>query len=252
MLNDSKRSIPHVAAKSGWFRKRQVANDLTALDEPYVHGVFRSNIWHLRGSEVDLVIDTGLGLGSLTAALDFTAGKPVLAFATHVHSDHVGSFHEFADRAGPRIEAAAFETMADRFTYADMFRALDKPVTIPPCAGWEADSYEIPPAPLTRMLDEGDVIDIGNRTLRVLHLPGHSPGSLGLLDERDGIFFSGDAIYDGPLYDTLPDSDRTAYRATMARIIDLPVRIVHGGHGESLDAAKMRRIAERYIRESKP
>jgi glyoxylase-like metal-dependent hydrolase (beta-lactamase superfamily II) len=222
------------AAKSDWFRKRQVADDLTVLDEPHVHEGFRSNVWHLRGSEVDLVIDTGLGLSSFSAALDLTPGKPVLAVATHVHSDHVGSFHEFADRAGPRIEAAAFEQMADRFTYADMFRALKKPVSVAPSAGWSVKTYEILPAPLTRMLDDGDRIETGSRTLRILHLPGHSPGSLGLFDERDGIFFS-DAIHAGVLYDDLPDSDRTAYRATMTRIIDLHVRIVHGGHGESLD-----------------
>jgi glyoxylase-like metal-dependent hydrolase (beta-lactamase superfamily II) len=239
-----------VAAKSDWFRKRQVANDLTVFDEPHVHDGFRSNIWHLRGSEVDLVIDTGSGLRSLSDVLDLTPGKPVLAVATHVHSDHVGSFHEFADRAGPRIEAAAFETMADRFTYADMFRVLEKPVSVAPSAEWNAKTYKILPAPLTRMLDNGDMIETGSRTLRVLHLPGHSPGSLGLFDERDGIFFSGDAIHGGVLYDDLPDSDRTAYRATMARIMDLPVRIVHGGHGESFDAARMRVIAERYIRES--
>ena len=102
------------------------------------------------------------------------------------------------------------------------------------------------------MLGEGDTVDTGSHVFRVLHLPGHSPGSLGLLDEKDGVFFSGDAIYDDELYDQLPDSDRAAYCATMARILDLPVRIVYGGHGESFDGARMRHIAQRYIRESKP
>ena len=92
-------------------------------------------------------------------------------------------------------------------------------------------------------LAEGDIVDLGDRRFRVLHLPGHSPDSIGLLDERDGIFFSGDAIYDDTLIDDLPDSDRAAYRATMARIIELPVRIAHGGHGESFSGERMREIA---------
>ena len=74
------------------------------------------------------------------------------------------------------------------------------------------------------LLGEGDIVDLGDRRFRVLQLPGHSPDSIGLLDERDGLFFSGDAIYDDTLIDDLPDSDRAAYRATMARIVDLPVR----------------------------
>ncbi len=239
-------------ASKTWFRKRQIDAGLAVLDEPYVHEIFRSNIWHLRGRDLDLIVDTGMGLGILSAALDLTPGKPVLAVATHVHVDHVGSLHEFDDRAGPRIEAAAFATMEDKVTYADAFRALKDPVSAKPFEGWNAKKYRLTPAPLTRLLDEGDVIDTGDRLFAVLHLPGHSPGSIGLLDEKDGLFFSGDAIYDDELYDDLPDSDREAYRATMARIADLPARIVHGGHGESFDAAKMREIARRYIAESKP
>ncbi len=242
-----------MATAPDWFRKRPAAPDLMVLDEPCVDDVFRSNIWHLRGKDIDLVIDTGLGLRSLSAALDLTPGKPVLAFATHVHSDHVGSFHEFADRAGPLIEAAAFETMEDRFTYADMFRALDEPVSVVPSAGWTADAYAILPAPLTRMLGEGDTIDVGNRTFKVLHLPGHSPGSLGLLDEKDGVFFSGDAIYDGELYDLLPDSDRAAYRVTMARIVRFACSCrPWWSRREFRHGARMRDIAQRYIRESRP
>ncbi|GLS33939.1 Glyoxylase, beta-lactamase superfamily II [Mesorhizobium albiziae] len=235
-----------------WFRKRRIADDLSAFDEPYVHDVFRSNIWHLRGRDADLIVDTGMGLGILSAALDLTPGKPVMAVATHAHADHVGSLHEFADRLGPRIEAPAFATMDDKATYADMFRVLTEPVSRPPTENWNKKAYTLHPAPLTRMLDDGDVVDIGDRILRVLHLPGHSPGSMGLLDEKDGLFFSGDAIYQGELYDELPDSDRETYRATMALISRLQVRIVHGGHGESFDATRMRQIAETYIRQSRP
>ena len=48
-------------------------------------------------------------------------------------------------------------------------------------------------------IGEGDVIDLGDRAFEVLHLPGHSPGSIGLWDPAAGTLFSGDAIYDGPL-----------------------------------------------------
>ncbi len=52
-------------------------------------------------SSADLVIDLGMGLGSLKSQLRIPAGKPVLAVATHVHVDHIGSFHEFRDPVGP-------------------------------------------------------------------------------------------------------------------------------------------------------
>jgi glyoxylase-like metal-dependent hydrolase (beta-lactamase superfamily II) len=124
---------------------------------------------------------------------------------------------------------------------------MAEPVTSPPAPGWSAADYMIPPAPLTRLLVEGNVIDLGDRQFRVLELPGHSPDSIALHEEQDGLLFSGDAIYDDELIDDLPDSNRAAYRETMRRLIDLPIRIGHGGHGPSFDRERMRAIAKNYL-----
>ncbi len=230
-----------------WFRKRKLTDELTIYDEPFVDIFFRANMFHLVGRDCDLVVDTGMGLARLSDALDLTPGKPVVALATHIHVDHVGSLHEFAERAGPDYSARSFEAMDDGKTYADQFRVLDVPVTEAPHDGWNIAAYRLTPAKLTRRLFEGDVVDLGDRRFSVLHLPGHSPDSIGLLDEQDGLFFSGDAIYDDGLIDTLPDSDPAIYRETMARIMELPVRIVHGGHGEAFDGERMEAIARAYL-----
>jgi len=230
-----------------WFRKRKLTDELTVYDEPFVNSFFRANMYHLVGRDRDLVVDTGMGLARFSDALDLTPGKPVIALATHIHVDHVGSLHEFVERAGPDYSARSFETMDDGKTYADQFRVLDEPVSVAPDDRWNVAAYRLIPAKLTTRLFEGDTVDLGNRQFSVLHLPGHSPDSIGLLDEQDGLFFSGDAIYDDQLIDDLPDSDPAAYRETMARIMDLPVRIAHGGHGEPFDGERMEEIARAYL-----
>jgi len=101
---------------------------------------------------------------------------------------------------------------------------------------------------LTRTLDEDDIVDLDDQQFRVLHLPGHSPDSIALFDEADGLFFAGDAIYDSMLIDDLPDSSKPDYRRTMQRLIELPVRLGHGGHGPSFDGNRMREIATAYLR----
>ncbi len=234
----------------GWFSRREVEPGLTMLTEPFVNSYMRANIWHLAGRDLDLVVDTGMGICPLAPEIHAPAGKPLLVVATHIHLDHVGSLHEFPLRAGPAQSAEAFETMPDRATYADMFRDLEGAVTMRPAAGWKAADYAIAPAPLTRRLGDGAVIDLGDRHFRVLALPGHSPDSIALFDERDGTFFSGDAIYDDTLIDDLPDSNRAAYRRTMERLLDLPIRIGHGGHGPSFDRTRMREIAADYLRQA--
>ena len=61
---------------------------------------------------------------------------------------------------------------------------------------------------------------------------------------------SGDAIYDSDLIDDLPDSDRVAYCRTMQRLLELPIRLGHGGHGPSFDRGRMRDIAARYLEDT--
>ncbi|MER8365402.1 MBL fold metallo-hydrolase [Mesorhizobium sp. M0306] len=230
-----------------WFSKTIVDAKTTMLTEPLVHEFVRANIWHLRGRDVDLLVDTGMGICPLAPQIDTPAGKPLLVVATHIHLDHVGSLHEFPLRAGPSHSAAQFDSMDEAVTYAYMFHDLEGAVSRLPAKGWKAADYRIQPAPLTRTLDEGDRIDLGGRQFRVLHLPGHSPDSIALFDEADGLFFAGDAIYDAMLIDDLPDSDRVAYRRTMQRLLDLPIRIGHGGHGPSFDGRRMREIATTYL-----
>ena len=230
-----------------WFLKIVVDDTTTMLTEPFVHPYMRANMWHVRGRDADLLVDTGMGLRPLAPEIDTPPGKPLLVVATHIHLDHVGSLHEFPQRLGPARSAAAFAAMPDAVTYADEFRHLDAAVSTLPSPGWSAATYAITAAPLTRTLAEGDSVDLGDRRFTVLDLPGHSPDSIGLLDERDGLFFSGDAIYDDTLLDELPDSDRPAYRETMKRLIDLPIRLGHGGHGPSFDRSHMQAIARAYL-----
>lgn len=63
-------------------------------------------------------------------------------------------------------------------------------LTAVPRVGFDLDGTPRTPAPPTRVLSEGDVIDLGDRAFEVLHLPGHSPGSIGLWDESSGVLFS--------------------------------------------------------------
>ena len=96
-------------------------------------------------------------------------------------------------------------------------------------------------------VEEGDIVDLGDRRFEILHIPGHSPGSIGLWEEATGILFSGDCIYDGPLLDGLSDSDITAYITSMKRLRDLPVRVVHAGHDASFGRDRLVELVDAYL-----
>jgi glyoxylase-like metal-dependent hydrolase (beta-lactamase superfamily II) len=67
------------------------------------------------------------------------------------------------------------------------------------------------------------VIEIGNFAFEVLHLPGHSPGSIGLFDRQQKMLISGDAIYPGKLVDDIPGADVDQYLVTMRLLRRLDV-----------------------------
>ena len=66
-------------------------------------------------------------------------------------------------------------------------------------------------------MEDGQIIDLGGRKLEVMYTPGHSASSIMLIDEADGILFTGDTWYPGPLYAFLEDFSLPDYVRSMRR-----------------------------------
>jgi glyoxylase-like metal-dependent hydrolase (beta-lactamase superfamily II) len=230
-----------------WFRTRELEPGVFVTLEPSVDPMFRASIVTILGRERDLQLDFGCGVLPLRPELPLS-GKPVVAVASHAHVDHIGGFHEFSERLGHATEAAGFAGEPGFETFADEFRAWPEVVSEPPRPGWSVLEWRLPPAPLTGRLDEGDRIDLGDRQFTVLHLPGHSPGGIGLLDEGNGLFLTGDAIYDDEILDDLPGASIPDYLHTMERLRQIDCRLAIGGHGPEMTRARLVEIAEDYLR----
>jgi glyoxylase-like metal-dependent hydrolase (beta-lactamase superfamily II) len=247
-----------------WFELKRVDDDITWLWEPHVVPFMRCNIWHVRGRDCDLLIDTGMGIGSLRDATRHLIDKPVKAIATHSHGDHIGGHCEFAECFAHSAEAHYLEEPSETYALTaegyfgeDGIRRMQEAgyrdcvagplITALPHAGFDLRRFATRPAKVTRHLEDGDVIDTGDRTFEIMHLPGHSPGSIGLWEASTGILFSGDAVYDGALLDDFDDSDIAAYVRTMHRLRALPVRVVHAGHDPSFGRERMVALIDAYL-----
>ena len=78
---------------------------VTRIREKIISAEWRCNIWHIQGRDRDLVIDTGFGLTSLTAAIAEISDRPIIALCTHSHHDHAGGLCQFDIRIGHSSEA---------------------------------------------------------------------------------------------------------------------------------------------------
>jgi glyoxylase-like metal-dependent hydrolase (beta-lactamase superfamily II) len=234
------------ASAAEWWRVRRMEHGVTHVDEHFIDPFYRCNVWHVRGRDRDLLVDSGMGVVGLVEQLPWLREREVLAVASHAYFDHVGNHHQFTERLCHRAEAHILAqprgdwNLADRFAVIEMFERL-------PPGGYAQADYHVVPSPATRLVEAGDVIDLGDRVFEVLHVPGHSPGSIALWERATGVLFSGDAVYDGPLVDDAYHSDREAYVETMLRLRELPVSVVHGGHFPSFGRERYRQLIDEYV-----
>jgi glyoxylase-like metal-dependent hydrolase (beta-lactamase superfamily II) len=235
-----------VASAETWYETRSVGEGVTFIAEPHILEFYRCNIWHVRGRDRDLLVDSGMGVVSLRQQVPLVTEKPCVAVASHTHFDHIGCHYEFAERWVHRDEAATMAEPTRAATLADLYVSDEIFTKLPP-APYASTEYAVKAAPATRLLEAGDVVDLGDRSFEVIHAPGHSPGGIMLFEKATGILFSGDTVYDGQLIDDAYHSEIATYVATMKRILDLPVRLVHGGHFPSFDGARYRTLIHQYL-----
>lgn len=229
-----------------WYRIRQLDDGVTHIDEPYIREFYRCNIWHVRGGDRDMLVDSGMGVVPLREHVALVSERSLTAVASHTHFDHIGAHYEFADRCVHRAEAGLLakptreNTLAGQYVTDEIFEAL-------PPAPYESTTYAVKAAPATRVLEDGDVIDLGDRRFEVIHTPGHSPGGIALWEAASGILFSGDIVYDGPLIEGESEREMADYEKSMRRLLALPVRVVHGGHFPSYSGERHKSIIRSWL-----
>ncbi|MDF1729418.1 MAG: MBL fold metallo-hydrolase [Sulfitobacter sp.] len=247
-----------------WYHSKKIDADITLILEPHVHVLEQANMFLVEGTDRDMILDTGMGIVPLRPFLDGLRrdpGKEIICVSSHTHIDHIGCVHEFDTRL---VHPAEAEEMArpsglSSLYRDDMLASLlqtfleagyppidDLLIDAVPHAGYDPKSYVLRGAPATGLLREGDEVDLGNHTYRVLHLPGHSPGGIGLFEASTGVLFAADAIYDGPLIYKGPGMSVPDYRETFDKLKALDVSIVHGGHDPSFGPDRMHEIIAQY------
>jgi glyoxylase-like metal-dependent hydrolase (beta-lactamase superfamily II) len=252
-----------------WYRYREVVPGVWLIAEPS-----HVNTWLVQGKESAVLLDTGMGIEPIRPIAERISTTPVEVVNTHYHFDHTGGNYEFETIAihelGAPLLAQSWprEILQGYYAYArrllaaaETYRKLDRqffhlltpdsdPLPFP--GGFDPSSWVIKPSEATTTLTDGDTIDLGDRSLLVLHTPGHSPDGICLLDERAGLLFGGDTINTGPIYAQFPDSDVEAFGRSARRLAELEseVRFVlvhHFGRG-LVESSFLREVADGFDR----
>ncbi|MDH3533866.1 MAG: MBL fold metallo-hydrolase, partial [Gammaproteobacteria bacterium] len=201
-----------------WFEVYRVADDIFAIYEP---GQFEEVISFLiTGQERALLFDTGLGIGDMRRVVSQLTDLDVIVLNSHSHYDHIGGNYQFDTVYGrdtaytrARTRGSSPDVVAEFLQEGWVWKPLP--------AGFVKAEYRSRPFEIDRIIDEGDVIDLGGRRLEILSTPGHAPDATCLLDRENRMLFTGDTFYLAPLYAHLEGSNLNDYAETAARLAGL-------------------------------
>lgn len=208
--------LEKVNTSQDWFEVYRLTEGTYAVYEPYQFEEAISYI--VLGTERAVVIDTGTGIGDLRLAAEELTDLPLSVVNTHTHWDHIGCNYQF-DELGCFNDPACIARLKNGVEHAKLQKSLTAELltrSLP--ESFEAETWTIPPLEPTTLFEDGDFIDLGGRILEVIHTPGHSSGSICLLDSLHRLLFCGDVFFPGPLYAYEEEVDLDAYIRSIDRM----------------------------------
>ena len=227
-----------------WFTLNAIDEDTFIISE-YRHWE-ETHSYLLNGKNASLLIDTGLGICNIYEEVVELTDKPVIAVATHVHWDHIGGHRYFKNFYVHEAEASWLNGGFPQ-TLETIKSFVTERCQLP--SGFDIDSYEIFQGVPTKILSGGEKIDIGQRTIEVVHTPGHSPGHMCFWEPGRRYLFTGDLVYKDMLTAWFPTTDPIAYLSSLEKIAKLPAeRVFPAHHSLNIEPEIIARMRDEFRR----
>ena len=198
---------------SNWFTIEKIDAQTFAISE-YKHWE-ETHCYLLCGQERAILIDTGLGVSNIKKVVDTLTKLPVMAVTTHVHWDHIGG-HRYFDNIAVHESEKNWISVKFPIPLQVVKNNLTK--------------YKIFKGKPQRVFSDGDLLDLGNRKIQVVHTPGHSPGHCCFYESDREYLFSGDLIYKGCLYAFYPTTDPQLFYNSIKRVQRYKITRILPGH----------------------
>ena len=192
-------------------------------------GELRTNCYIVASNKTKeaIIIDPGDEADKIIDAIEKGKFKPILIVNTHAHPDHVGANFKLAEKYG--IVAALGE---DGYRMIEDFKRYFE----------DFSGLKLEDLSIERLLQDNNMINIGELKLKVINTPGHSKGSVCLYGE--GVLFSGDTLFAGTYGRTdIPGGSEEEMQESIKKLMELPDEtVVYPGHGSRTTIAEERNL----------
>ena len=226
------KSLEQVPINDPWFEVYRVAPATFAIYEPHQSEEVISYL--IVGTKQALLFDTGMGIGNIKAIVTRLTSRPIVVLNSHTHDDHVGGNWQFLfifgmDSAFTRVNAKGSRQDAQAELAKDQI-CVSSPGMMP--KNFDPAKYATKPWKISLFVHDGFKVNLGGRTVELLATPGHTPDSISLIDRANGLLFTGDTFYPGEIWLFRPETDFTAYLASVKKLVALApqIKLALGAH----------------------
>jgi glyoxylase-like metal-dependent hydrolase (beta-lactamase superfamily II) len=222
------KALERVLPGEPWFEVYKVAPGTFAIYEP--HQAEEVISYLIVGHKQALLFDTGMGIANIHTVVAQLTSRPVVVLNSHTHNDHVGGNSLFTyvfamDSAFTRTNAKgshddAQEELAPGMICGNLPKAFNP------------KTYATKPWHVSLFVHDGFKVNLGARTVEIIATPGHTPDAIALIDRENGLLFTGDTYYPGPIWLFRPETDLDAYVASVKKLAALApqLKLVLGAH----------------------
>ncbi|MFZ1805927.1 MAG: MBL fold metallo-hydrolase [Cyclobacteriaceae bacterium] len=209
---------------NNWFEVYEVQDSIYAIYEPYQWQEVISYL--IIGKEFALLFDTGNGIGDIKEVVEKITSLPIRVLNSHSHYDHVGGNANFDYIYGMDTEFTRLRKQGlphERVAEEVSSEALCKPLP----EGVVAEEHVIRPYEIDEYVAEGFTLDLGNRLVEVISIPGHTPDAIGLWDKENGLLWTGDTFYQGAIWLFAKETNLDDYKHSIKRLAEISKSLKH-------------------------
>lgn len=182
---------------SEWFNLNEIKDGVWFISDKT-----GANCYLIEGETYSLLIDTGWGLGNLKELVDSIISLPVKVVFTHGHPDHVNGAFQFSDLYITPEDEKLMDMFYVKETRQEIINRFKEILS----SDFSTDNWINAQITNPSPISDGYIFDLGNRQLKVIKCPGHTAGSICILDTKDEILFSGDTLLAKPVLMNLETS----------------------------------------------
>lgn len=167
-----------------WFKAFKIRENVWRISDGDI-----DNIYLIEGKDSALLIDGGIGVADLNKFIKSFTSLPLINVNTHSHPDHSGSNPQFSKVFAHPSDFDMLRFFGSYSRRSNTIKAMvGKP--LPDSVIFHVRDTLFYPVLLP--VADGHIFDLGERKIEVIHVPGHTPGSICLLDHKDKVVYTGD------------------------------------------------------------